>query len=60
MEPAMNCKHGLTTETCAYCSGLITKPSEVGTGHGLSLFRDDDRRKREDDKPKKKRKDMEV
>ena len=56
----MNCKHGLTTETCAYCSGLITKPSEVGTGHGLSLFRDDDRRKREDDKPKKKRKDMEV
>lgn len=55
----MNCKHGLTEGTCAYCSGLMKKPSEVGTGHGLSLFRDDDRRKR-DDEPKKKRKDMEV
>lgn len=21
------CKHGLTIETCAYCSGLISKPS---------------------------------
>lgn len=33
-----NCKHGLTEGTCAYCSGLVTKPSEVGAGYGLIVI----------------------
>ena len=38
------CKHGLTKETCAYCTGRIIKPTEapstqgahyLATGHNL-------------------------
>jgi hypothetical protein len=42
-----NCKHGLMIGTCAYCSGLIKKPSMSGTSQfgvqfvkdGSSIFR---------------------
>lgn len=36
LEAPKNCKHGLMVGTCAYCSGLIDKPSMSGT-HPYSM-----------------------